>query len=527
MKFPFLLPSAFCLLPSVFTFSQSNQNIPLYKEKLLLFEKQLNSKECKIHTSIKPFSNNAELEALSDSIKQSMTRNVGRDFKSRPASEKKDKSSISANGIFSSEFGYAQTNALQGKLLLEGGLSLEARIKDKLSFNATFLSGNSSFPSYVDTFISNTHVVPGMGSAYSSKQGYSYQYYSGYLSYSPNKIFNFQIGKDKHFWGDGYRSLFLSDVSNSFPFLKISTTIWKIKYVCLYTGMKDVTNPSGFKKDFLNKYGTFHYLSWNAARRINVALFESIIWQGTDSNRVRNYDVNYLNPVIFYRPVEYSLGSSDNAFLGFAFKIKIGKRQRQQFYGQIILDEFLLSEVKAMNGWWANKQGLQLGFKCFDLFTIKNLSFQTEGNAVRPYTYAHGSVQQNYTHYNQPLAHPLGANFAESVSLLNYRYKKFAVEAKALYAIVGKDEGGNNWGQNIFESYTTRPNEYGNCLGQGLKTSLLYTQLKLSYYLIPSADLLAEAGVALRQEKNSASSLNSDCVFIGIKTGIMNRYSDF
>lgn len=511
-----VLLALFYLLPSA-AFSQSNQNIPLYREKNLLYEKYLNSKECTIHTSIKPFTNTKELEAISDSINP-------------PKADEKKKSSneISASGIFASEFGYEHATKTESKLMLKGGLSLETRIKDKLSFNAAFISGNSSFPSYVDSFITKSDVVPGMGSAYSSKQGYSYQYYSGYLSCSPNKIFNFQIGKDKHFFGDGYRSLFLSDVSNSYPFLKISTTIWKIKYVCLYTRMKDVTNPSGFKKDFLNKYGTFHYLSWNATKRINVSLFESIIWQGTDSSRVRNYDVNYLNPVIFYRPVEYSLGSSDNAFLGFAFKIKIGKRQRQQFYGQIILDEFLLSEVKAMNGWWGNKQGVQLGFKCFDLFRIKNLSFQTEANAVRPYTYSHGNVQQNYAHYNQPLAHPLGANFAEEVSFLNYRYKKFALEAEFMIVNYGKNTDATNFGGDIFKSYLSRPKEYGNYIGQGVETNLFYTRFKVAYYLIPSADLLAEAGVAVRQEKNSASSLiNSNFFFIGIKTGIMNWYNDF
>jgi hypothetical protein len=391
----------------------------------------------------------------------------------------------------------------------------------------------------MDSAIEHSDVVPGIGSAYGSKQGYSYQYYSGYFSYSPNKIFNFQIGKDKHFWGDGYRSLFLSDVSNSFPFLKISATVWKIKYVSLFTMMKDVT-ASPFKNDRKNKYGTFHYLSWNATKRINFALFESIIWQGTDSNRVRNFDVSYMNPVIFYRPVEYSLGSSDNAFLGASFKIKVGEKQHQEFYGQLLLDEFLLKEVLAIfkklahpldhtikYGWWGNKQGVQLGFKSFDLFTVKNLSFQTEINAVRPYTYAHGSVQQNYGNYNQPLAHPMGANFTESVSFLNYRYKKWVAEAEFIDAVYGKDKDGKNYGGNIFESYTSHPNEYGNKFWQGLKTNLVYTRFKVGYYIVPSADLIAEVGIAQRNESNSVEHLSSTIFFIGIKTGLMNRYSDF
>ena len=37
-----------------------------------------------------------------------------------------------------------------------------------------------------------------------------------------------------------------------------------------------------------------------------------------------------------------------------------------------------LSEVKAGNGWWGNKYGLQLGAKYIDAFSIKNLDLQLE-----------------------------------------------------------------------------------------------------------------------------------------------------
>ena len=183
--------------------------------------------------------------------------------------------------------------------------------------------------------------------------------------------------------------------------------------------------------------------------------------------------------------------------------------------------------MKARNGWWANKQGAQFGFKNFDLFRVKNLTFQTEINAVRPYTYSHGSVQQNYANYGQPLAHPLGANFAESVTFLNYRHKKWMFGSEFLYAKYGKDIGATNYGGNIFESYSTHPNEYGNHFFQGVETELRYAKFRIGYYLIPSADLLAEAGVSLRQETNSASSTSSTFFFIGLRTGIFNRYNDF
>ena len=48
----------------------------------------------------------------------------------------------------------------------------------------------------------------------------------GRISYSPHKYFNFQLGYDKNFIGNGYRSLFLSDWGNSYLFAKINTKIF-------------------------------------------------------------------------------------------------------------------------------------------------------------------------------------------------------------------------------------------------------------------------------------------------------------
>jgi hypothetical protein len=295
--------------------------------------------------------------------------------------------------------------------------------------------------------------------------------------------------------------------------------------VNLYTIMKDMSNPSGLKKDHLTKYATFHYLGWNATKRLNIGLFESIVWQGSDSTRHRGYDVNYLNPVMFFRPTEYSLGSSDNAFLGFSFKLKILKHQ--QLYGQLLLDEFVLKQVIADTGWWGNKQGFQFGFKSFDLFTIKRLNFQTEYNYVRPYTYAHGSVQQNYGHMNEPLAHPLGANFIESATFLNYRYKRLFVEAKFVYAFYGADSGSVDYGRNIFISYVNRPREYGNFTGQGFQTTLITTSLRAAYILDTRMNLKIELGLADRIVKTDFSSKQTPYIFFGIRMDLSNLYNDY
>lgn len=512
-----------------FSFAQQ-LNYTLNRDFLWGIDNYYNNKEEKLQTFIKPY-RYSDINQIKDSVAafpRLFVRPKTKKDTTRIA--KKIKSKIEAYPIITAQTGYqlSAPSRLTNDLAIGGNIM--GYVGEKFAFNFKAMGGNAVYNSYTDSVIRESHVIPGIGYAYrtnndSIKTQYAYQYFSGYLSYSPNKIFNFQVGQDKHFWGDGYRSLFLSDAAAPFPFLKITTNIWRFTYVNLFTAMKDATNPSGLKKDRLNKYATFHYLGWNVTKRINLGLFESIVWQGSDSTRHRGYDVNYLNPIMFYRPTEYSLGSSDNAFIGFSFKIKLFKKQ--QLYGQVLLDEFLLKEVKAQNGWWANKQAFQAGFKSFDLFKIKRLNFQTEFNYVRPYTYAHGSVQQNYGHFNQPLAHPLGANFMESASFLNYRYKRLFIEGKCVYAIYGADKDTVNHGKNIFISYANRPNEYGNYTGQGLKTALITASLRGAYILDSRMNLKIELGAAYRIEHNEQTTNSIPYIFIGIRTDLCNLYDDY
>ncbi len=514
-------------------------NYTLSRDFLWGFDNYYNNKDQNFQTFVKPY-RFADVNQITDSTAKFPRLLAG--TKAEEHDKKKKKFELEIYPLLAAEAGYQISTPSRMTSNLAIGGSMICNIGTKFSINIKAMEGKAIFNSSTDSVIKQTHVVPGMGYAYRANNDsvntmYAYQYYSGYLSYSPNKIFNIQAGRDKQFWGDGYRSLFLSDVAMPYPYLKITTNVWHLTYVNLYTIMKDATNPSGFKSDWLNKYATFHYLGWNATKRINIGLFESIVWQGKDSSRYRGYDVNYLNPVMFFRPTEYSLGSSDNAFLGMSFKIKVFKKQ--QIYGQLLLDEFVLKEVMrdikhtystdtTKSGWWANKQAFQIGFKSFDLFNVKHLNFQTEYNYVRPYTYSHGSVQQNYGTMNQPLAHPLGANFWESATFINYRMmKRLFIEAKCIYAVYGNDSSTTDYGKNIFISYTQRPREYGNFTTQGYQTTLITASLRAAYILDTQMDLKIELGFADRIVQTKYASTNTPYIFIGIKTDLCNLYNDY
>ena len=172
-------------------------------------------------------------------------------------------------------------------------------------------------------------------------------------------------------------------------------------------------------------------------------MFEAIV---SGDSTGTGFELAYLNPVIFYRAIEHYTGSNkSNALVGADAKWNF--LNRFQIYGQFVLDEFLLEHVKARDGWWANKWATQLGAKYIDVFGIPNLDMQVEWNRARPFMYAHISDHTSYTHYDQPLAHPLGANFDEQLMILRYQpLTRLFVEARYLQANYGKDSVNSNFG---------------------------------------------------------------------------------
>lgn len=489
----------------------------------------------KFHSSFRPYSFLTLTEIADTNNKSGFPINYNTGLH-KQFSNRNDPSKYNALTIIPILDVQAGYDGLRQKILTEtsGGIYLRYDLREQLSSCLTVMGGEVSYPEFTDTLATGLNILPGQGIAYGHNNRYQWSNLSGYVSYTPNGLFNFQLGKDKHFIGDGYRSLLLSDAANNYPYFRSSVNIWNIQYACWYSWMYDISQSNGNRNQFLNKFGTFHYLSWNITKKTNISLFENIIWQGTDSNRVRNMDVNYFNPVIFFRPVEYSLGSSDNAFIGINFSWKIARTLK--FYAQVAADEFYLKEIKSRQGWWANKQGIQAGIKYINAFTVKNLLLQGEFNIVRPYTYSHGSAQQSYSHFNQPLAHPLGANFYEGIGMLSYAHHRLNIQVKAMYAIIGKDTAFSkvSMGQNVQLSYLNRPTlangnpqDYNHYIGQGVRTEIIQLDGKISYYVIPKINLRLECGLILTQLKNAMGyNKNYPYLYLGLRSSLHNFYRD-
>ncbi len=455
-----------------------------------------------------------------------------------------DKFHLTIDPLFNFEGGKDMADTSGEKLYKNTrGFLVRGDIGKKVSFESSFYENQATYARYIDNYIASTNklfpqsatyqydVIPGQGRAKKFKvNGYDYAMASGYVSYSPIKMFNIQVGHGKHFVGDGYRSLLLSDNAFNYPYARITTTYKNIQYTNLYTSFMNltdggVTTPDNVERLFQKKIGSFQFLSANLFHRLQLGLFQGMIWQAADSSNRMRTNFHTYDPVIGVSALTYGLHNENNVLMGATFKLKVTKSI--SLYGQYMLDDVYSEKGR---GDIRKKYGYQVGFKYFDLFTVKNLHIQAEYNTVRPYAYAAENAYQSYTHYNQALAHPLGANFYELVGFVNYRVKDFFIQLKANYAVKGNDSLKNNFGGNVFKPDNSFPitQKLENIeTTQGLKTTIMYQDIHIGYLVNPSTNLNIVLGFTNRLEKTDRTSSSTQFVYLGIRTSLSNFYYDF
>ena len=405
------------------------------------------------------------------------------------------------------------------------GLQIGGTAGDKFFYNVSGYLSSAVVPDYLATYVNQVGIVPGQAYAKTYRDnGYDWKYITATASYTPVKYLNITAGRDKTFVGDGYRSLFLSDYASPYPFLKLTGTLGNVRYMVMYAYFNDPIDLDASGND-RKKWGVFHYLDWNVSKRLSLGFYDSVIWYDTDdAGHSRGFEVTYLNPVTFLRPLEASNGSPDNALIGFSAKYKLSDGLTA--YGQFMLDEFQAKQFFTDDGSSRNKYGYQIGFRGANLFSVKGLNFLVETNNVKPYTYSERGPVLNYAENGEPLAHPWGANFRELVGLLNYSYKRFDFSGEADYGHYGLDINGLDYGKDPFFDYTTPAKTEGNYIGQGLTTNMIYLEGKIAYVLNPKYNLRIELGGIIRDEKNSQFNDKTSMITIGLRSSFRDLYTD-
>jgi hypothetical protein len=412
------------------------------------------------------------------------------------------------------------------------GFIVRANIGKKVSFMSSFYENQGFFPQYIidyaterseylytgSSYVHNVGfgMIPGQGRAKPFKEwGYDYAMASGYVSFSPRKELNIQFGHDKNFVGDGYRSLLLSDNAFNYPFLKLTTTWLKgrVQYTNLFNSLQSMyrlresTSPEA---TFERKAGSFRYLSINVTKKLQLGLFEGVIWKRMDSlTGTTPVDYSMFMPVIFVNTLSYKLNEENNVLVG--ANIKYRPLDKLTLYGQVVLDQ--LED---------GKHGFQVGARYLDAFGIDHLHLQAEYNSVAPYTYSHQTPLQNYSHFGQPLAHPMGSGFNEIVAIANYQRKRFFGELKVNYSTYD-DYGDVEYGKDIFLA----DNDVIIAVAPE-KANLSYQDLRIGYFINPKTNMNINIGVLNRiLTQNSAEPHNTTYLYVGFRTSLTNNYYDF
>lgn len=547
---------ALALLFGTFVFAEAQElQIPLNDDYEMDVQKAAYSSDYIFHTALRAWSEYDFKDIINlDSVNNKYRINIQRKGKSSGylmnsifnddfVRMRNDEYYVAINPVVDFEVG---SDGHRSTWVNTRGIEIKGTLGNNFAFYTNIRENQAVFPEYVDNYCQTIGVVPGQGFANKyKKNGRDFTNAAAYLAFRPVKWFDATLGYGKNFIGDGYRSLMLSDNASSYPYLKATANFWRIQYTCMYAQMTDRHRVLA-DKSYARKWAVIHYFDIAVTKRFNIGFFDAVVAKAQDSlgNR-RGLDMQYLNPIIFLRSAEYYAGQSpDNAILGLNASVIVGKHTT--IYGQFVLDEMTVKKFVAFKGYAGNKQAYQLGVKSYDCFGVKNLFLQLEGNIVRPYMYSHtpqgtgcGVGEDNWAHYNEPLAHPWGANLWEMVFRSQYNWKRMYFKYKLNYGQYGDDwdvENGvwANYGHNVYNDYNTAiqiegyDQNDGHFLLTGRKTTVMMNNFVVSYLINPAYNMNVFAEVAHRHFAAEGLDTKNDFIFsFGIRTSLDRKYYDF
>ena len=407
------------------------------------------------------------------------------------------------------------------------GFNMAGNLMSKVFFNTSFYENQGKFPNHIDRFYDKIKTLPGYARIKITEKGiYDFAQVFGSIAFKPLEQFNFSLGYDRFFIGDGYRSLLLSDFAAPYPYAKFNLKLGRFDYTTLLTktylpfaAEENTKYPSN-----LLSYSILTYTTKN--QKFKIALIDAL----SVNNDKENYGFfagNYFLPYIRY----FALNKRDS-LIARQFGINFLYRNRKigVFYGQLVDNsEYISVENKK------HVQGgisAQVGYKSFDFCTLKNLYFQLEYN----YSTQWNNETFMFSNHSQSLTHPLNCNFHEIVGILSYTYKRLQILSKGnfiytpSYSHISFDVETPYWA--YFQDYTKLIYAFNfdcnnNQSGFVNYETLWYADFQLIFTVNPAYNLQVFAGANIRQAENYRY-FNLNYFFnFGLRTAIRANYYDY
>lgn len=401
------------------------------------------------------------------------------------------------------EFGYGHESGTNRNVYVNTrGFRAGGRLGKNFAFETDFYENQSVLPAQVEEFTADWRVVPGQGAARRFKNtGWDYSNVSGYISWSPVKSQNIQFGHGKHFAGDGYRSLLLSDNTFAYPYIKYTCTLGRWQYIRTVASFMNIVPKKEDIYEYPKKTGTFDYLTTTIGKRLQISLFEGNIWQNPDSTGRFKPEFGIFNPVILTNTLFTGDRTDVHSLVG--MNVRFRAFANLVLYGQFVMDDIMNT---------AKKRGIQAGAKYFDVSGVPGLFLQAEYNQAEVGTYSFSdNTSISYVHYNQSIAHPAGNNFRELVAFASYDYRRFRFEYRFNYA---EEKQTGVVPPTEFAAYT-------------LGKKVVFNRIRAAWILNPRTTMQIVAEYVDRNETSDAGNLHTGVFFVAFRTALRNRYYDF
>lgn len=399
------------------------------------------------------------------------------------------------------------------------GFHIEGDLFHNFSFSTSFYENQSRNPvyqsmyfnaigeSYVNqgdsSYYTQNAVVPGLGRTKPFKtDGYDYAFAMGDIIYRPFKVLTLSAGNTRKFIGDGYRSLLLSDNSFSAPFFQANYRFlprWEFVYLRSRL-MNLLRRPASTTVEsyYDPKVMAVNYISFKATKNLTLSLFEGTIYSKGDSIVSKRASPWMYNPIPLVGAFVTD-ASEANSVVGLNIEYTVIPAIRLYAQG---------AWNSRHHGW-----GAQLGMRVMEPWKVKNLFVQVEGNYASENLYRSTNPRLNYSHFNLPLAAIKGEGFTEIVVRANYEIKRAYVDLKTVFYRL------NNYS----------PTSLLSLYDAGTRTNgtILHTAVEAGYRFNKKMNFSVFVNYLFRTENTGGGSQLTHVVGIGMKTGLINSYTDF
>lgn len=398
------------------------------------------------------------------------------------------------------------------------GFLIEGDLLGKVSFSTSFYENQATFARYASSYFNDAGelylggngyftqnaVIPGEGRTKEFKEtGYDFGYAIGNVSYEPWKQLTIVIGNNSHFIGSGHRSLLLSDNSYSAPYFRIDWRVHKKFMVRVLRAklLNLLRRPltSSAESYYEAKGYSVNYLTWMPNEKLNVSLFEGVVWNRGDSVSYRPANPLFYNPIPGIASV---LGDEVNVMMGLNASIQL--KEYHRLYGQV-----------AIPNWDVQRTGFQIGYRGYHFFGLNDFMVQAEFNSLAEDMYKASNPRLNYTHYNLPLGHIRGDGLQEVLIRSNYEYKRAYVDLLVSYMML--------------KNYNPRGLLPTNALvDAGTENSFNTTnvQLELGYRFNRKMNFSVFTRAVIRRSTRE-NPINGTIFQLGLRTAVLNQYDDF